>query len=83
MGQGGAFAKMRLVGKEIRIKDSRSPRGTVTRTLTEDMVRVTAVHAPSETERIGTLKVGCWVDWETRRFSRRRGLIATHRFLRR
>ena len=82
VGQRGAFAKMRLVGKEIRIKDSGSTRGTVIRTLTEDMVGVAAVHAPSEPQRIGTLKVGCWVDWETRRGRWRRALITMHRFLR-
>ena len=83
MRQRGAFAKMRLVSKEIRIKDSGSTRGTVTRALTENMVGVTAVHASSETERISTLKVGSWVDWESRWCKRRRGLIATHGSLRR
>ena len=85
MRQRGAFAKMRFASKEVRIKDSGSTRGTVPRTLTKDMVGVAAVNAPSETERTDTLKVGSWVDWETRRCRQRqrRDLIATHGLLHR
>ena len=84
MGQRGALAKVRFVSEEIGTENSRSTRGYRYQDIDGRRGSNLAVHTPSKTERIGNLKIGSWVNWETCRcISGRRGLVTTHSLLHR
>ena len=78
MGQRWAFAQIRLVGKKVAVKDSRITCGTIIRTLTKNMVGVTAIYTTRKAKRVCALKIGSGVDRKARRCIGRRWLVASH-----
>ena len=61
LGAGSALAKVRLVGKEMLVKDSSGARCVVLGATAKDMVRGAAKHATSKSDWVSTLEVGEWI----------------------